>query len=852
MAVNPAAATAYIVELLNLLAKKKSDNEIILGDIKKNAKIIGGVPFIQTGLEDLPLDELIRAMNSSFGGLAPISITKTPSLPSANLTSDTEEEDTLQILQTKSSIEDTAVTACPIDSPVVLPKYTKDEIEKVAKDVSDDCEIRSAVSPLIEDLSVNEVLDAKCDIEEPAVVQQANFLEDFGDGNNNAGDGNNNAGDGNNNANLQPEPENSLKKPIKTLVILNTTKGLGPKVNKQNNQESKKGLTVAYLDKKEGKDVDCGNPILKIGDKVVTAPVSGFLKKIYVTDIASKNDKLFLIEERSPNDVIDDVIKAAEDLTTKITQLNNLKDQLGKLEPRVWTIKQIWGVYEGQYLGFKYFYDRLFPLVTALEEVTAQLIVLNTTEIQNSKVEIESKIELIKQEQLSITFSQLNDINETLSTVIKPFTNDILLYNKTLSGWDANGGTGYDINVPSAFEFYPLQFTYPEEYGFTFSPELALEKWEGSMWKVRKDFYDKAKNFGNEIQGIEDSSIVETKCAELKAQEKSIVDDVKALADESFNKVVEFSKNYGYYQLGVGSLYTSTSNNPELTIKSFRDAARNDFETVYAQYNDILEKIAETEKEIDDFPEKLQDITSGGCNTPDISAPTSGKVDGEEVNIVTWPAKELNDEDTVKDDDNYKGNPQPNSPPITDIKYWKKYCQKATLVNLLPIYWPIGLLIPTPGPLIKIPLPIIWKPIVVVPTPLCVIVIGIAICGICPAPFVYIVNPGWPFPIGMVAPKSSWFVTGIRGPKKIDEETTSAPLAAIPTLTVPLPYIQNGEYKEYPIKIDAAPPITKLLPLIQDDLPPYERLSLTNLPYVIYLTKWCSAGKKTMGFFENP
>jgi hypothetical protein len=69
---------------------------------------------------------------------------------------------------------------------------------------------------------------------------------------------------------------------------------------------------------------------------------------------------------------------------------------------------------------------------------------------------------------------------------------------------------------------------------------------------------------------------------------------------------------------------------------------------------------------------------------------------------------------------------------------------------------------------------------------------------------------------------------------------------------VPLKYKQNGQDKQQPVTIDAAPYITKLLPLAQDDLPAFERLTLTNLPYISYLVKWCAAGKKTMGFFENP
>ena len=196
-------------------------------------------------------------------------------------------------------------------------------------------------------------------------------------------------------------------------------------------------------------------------------------------------------------------------------------------------------------------------------------------------------------------------------------------------------------------------------------------------------------------------------------------------------------------------------------------------------------------------------------------------------------------------------NPIPTDPTVTSLEYWKKYCSVATTVNLIPTYWPIGILIPTPGGLIKIPMPIIWLPITVVSTPFCVIVIGIALCGICPAPFVYIVNPNWPFPIGMVSTNSSWHVSGLRGPQQISGDTGSKILPAAPYIQVPLVYKDKGSIKSQTLTLDAAPYITKTIPFIQDDIPPYKNLSLSNIPFLLYLTKWCAAGKKTMGFFEN-
>lgn len=84
---------------------------------------------------------------------------------------------------------------------------------------------------------------------------------------------------------------------------------------------------------------------------------------------------------------------------------------------------------------------------------------------------------------------------------------------------------------------------------------------------------------------------------------------------------------------------------------------------------------------------------------------------------------------------------------ITSYQYWLKYFTIATLVNcMLPMYWSTGLPPPT-GPT---PLPIIFIPIVVMPGRV-ITVIGVAICGICPMPMIYLVNvsdtPGFIIPV---------------------------------------------------------------------------------------------------------
>ena len=937
MAVDPSAAAAFILKLLGLLSKKQGDANKALDKIKKQAKVIGGVPYLPTGFEGKSLKELTAELNKRYKGLTKVSISSNPTdlmKPGVNSTDlmnpdDDPDMDPSTISSSPSSVIDTPLTACPIDPPIDPIKFTSEEIKKALEDIAKECEIRGVPSDLLKGVDVSEVQDAQCDITAAQPKPTGEFLANpsAGEG---AGAG---SGEG---AGVGDEPADSLKKPKKTLVILNTSKGFTKPTGAKDVSGKVSVIKAPYVEviqlKKIGDTVACGDPILNVGGKVATSPVDGgIIKKIYVTDRAKKGDKLFLIEEPSAEDTIGKVLNAAEDLTQKINELNKLKEQLGKLEPRVWTLKQIWGVYEGQYQGYISYYKKFNPLVKKIEDLQSEfnsnleklksvvaikkdnLLVWTSLNAEYTKIydrlkeipgeisAINTQLDVIKKEQPlyfttksdtgvlaavkkgdssitidSVTYptdkqyvfvpnkvadkadaTPLKDINKGLADVIRPFTNDIFLYNKRLDNWDyemLNIG-GYDINTPSAFEFSPLRLVDPTNYALMFDDSGGNSQfWAGSMWKVRKDFLDRARNFANEVKGIEDSNIIEKKSDGLRTQEKTIPDDVEALANKSFDKVVEYSKNYGYYQLNAGSIYINTSSNPEATLQKLRDDAQKGFETVYAEFLKIRKRIVEIELAIEKFPTTINDIASGSCSMPDTAGTSAGEIDGEKANIITWPlaAGATGGDGAPKDDDNYKGNPQPNSPPITELKYWKKYCNKATMVNLLPLYWPIGLLIPTPGPLIKIPLPIIWKPIVVIPTPICVIVIGIAICGICPAPFVYIVNPGWPFPIGMVAPKASWFLTGIRGPKKIDDETTSKALDAVPLVTVPLKYKDNGVDKQQPLTMDVAPYLTELLPLIQDDLPAYERLTLSNLAYVTYLMKWCAAGKKTMGFFENP
>lgn len=92
----------------------------------------------------------------------------------------------------------------------------------------------------------------------------------------------------------------------------------------------------------------------------------------------------------------------------------------------------------------------------------------------------------------------------------------------------------------------------------------------------------------------------------------------------------------------------------------------------------------------------------------------------------------------------------PTLPTQNQICYWIEFAKVASLMGLLPLpnlpnvtklrYWPVGLLIPSPVGLIKIPLPIIWIPLITISTPLGNVVIFLTINGIFISPVVFFVS----------------------------------------------------------------------------------------------------------------
>lgn len=163
-----------------------------------------------------------------------------------------------------------------------------------------------------------------------------------------------------------------------------------------------------------------------------------------------------------------------------------------------------------------------------------------------------------------------------------------------------------------------------------------------------------------------------------------------------------------------------------------------------------------------------------------------------------------------------KGNPE-----LTDLNYWKKYANQLTLVNLLPIYWTIGIIV---GPA-RIRLPTIWIAVYSFHTPFNIVVIFITINGIVVCPVIWIFN------MKPIADNQSMLLVMFRG--GLQEIKTGTNCEAL--------------YQTIVENVDILPDVSIKSPFKVDDLPTYERLSIKNLPYVAYLDKWLRTAKNFMG-----
>lgn len=191
---------------------------------------------------------------------------------------------------------------------------------------------------------------------------------------------------------------------------------------------------------------------------------------------------------------------------------------------------------------------------------------------------------------------------------------------------------------------------------------------------------------------------------------------------------------------------------------------------------------------------------------------------------------------------------------LTTPQYWKKYTKYLNLVSLLPMHWTIGLILPNGT---RVPLPIVYKFVTVIYIHPILTVIWLTINGCVVCPVILTIDFGLKKMLGNVPiPTGSGFSTSdsdvssvwtvlFRGNMQQITKTTGGCKVAF-SGSILKPIIGNPQNPTVSI-VDSAINVTKSLPMTVDDYPPYNRLSLKNIPYLLYLKKMCGTAKPFMG-----
>jgi hypothetical protein len=287
--------------------------------------------------------------------------------------------------------------------------------------------------------------------------------------------------------------------------------------------------------------------------------------------------------------------------------------------------------------------------------------------------------------------------------------------------------------------------------------------------------YDKTKNSndsGKKLQNLQKGLIDSIGLIDLSLDGgvEKVVSKAKK-TDEEFekeiNNAIEIVEKYG----SAWAIETIAAGGERLDfVKSYYNKVGKKLKDTYEPLVKELEEISEEEIKIQKYFDELNttikdSLAEQGCELPELKDP----------------------ETPAGSDVNFKGIPMnaSQSPTIFDLRWWRKFCSLATIMNLVPVHWPVGLILPVlPKPLF-IPCPIIWTPLTVINTPVALIVVLIGQCGILPSPFVFILNTS-DCPLGPIGPKSAWFPVAIRPMCKIKEEPTSKRLDASPEINIPL------------------------------------------------------------------
>lgn len=541
------------------------------------------------------------------------------------------------------------------------------------------------------------------------------------------------------------------------------------------------------------------------------------------------------------------------------------------------------------------FWKTVYDTVYATDNSKLQELTKNRSELEKQKKELETKLQV----------GLVNRPGMTVNSLKNP---QLLKLEQDISKIESQQkellkGRGINLTELKSYKNFPAALN-PILSELSIDLDIFYEEHNTPRFVYSKEkIFNESDRRLQKLQNALGESIRSIDLSDPKG-----VDSVQSIHkdfQEKYDKEIERTRvasNALAYKWSLSALVNGGGLLTALLTKSKQrmEEYKNTYEPIVNEYNSLKIEDAQIQKYMDDLPNVINTtLKNGGCDP--ISLPNPVKGAGWNINYKDIP---MDSEE---------------SPNIFDIRWWLRFCALASTVNLAPVHWPVGLILPIiPRPLF-IPCPIIWSPLAIFNTPVALIVILIGQCGILPSPFVFVLNTAT-FPLGPLNPRSCWFPVAIRPMCHIKDNPRSERLQTAPMLDVPMvsiPTIQNqisiireqidvnlkqidnntklinqfnaendqaqqirlvelnnstkdllvknaGLYKQITnltaviaqgpssATIEVDPSITRSMPLYVDDLPTWERLSLSNIPFLSFLWKWCAAGKNGGGFLRDP
>ncbi len=374
------------------------------------------------------------------------------------------------------------------------------------------------------------------------------------------------------------------------------------------------------------------------------------------------------------------------------------------------------------------------------------------------------------QELFSISLDKENfDINTGEKSIYKE---DFMIKNNPflLKNSFFNDGPGYTIrNTPANEDFdsrgslytrYYNLFEDPvnnfftlEERGLT-SDIIHLDpKLEGQDLQTKKENgteyfisnLDKLQNFYQEFDETYKTRRKQIREQIIESELPSIKSQLELVARQDVEILLSIGRINLFNQSG-----TAQVTNPDGSTKTVGTGMYDGSQTVIEAVNNsniiFTQRIADLENEIRRIEEILEDVPTAEkikTSLKEKNEKCFGNIPDEENPCED--VKSVLGSDPFFESINGIDTSLPN---FSQLCYWKEFAKLATVQGLFPIpenantfrYWPVGLIIPTPAKLIKIPLPQVWVPLVAISTPLGVLVTFLNVNGIFISPVVFFMS----------------------------------------------------------------------------------------------------------------